>query len=69
MDRLISVAARAVGCAENTLRDLERRKIIHPTRDRLGRRVFSEADVAAARAHITRYRQQILAAQTSDATP
>lgn len=48
----ISGAAQACGCAEGTLRRLEARGIIHPTRDSAGRRLFTEADIAAARAHL-----------------
>jgi MerR family transcriptional regulator/heat shock protein HspR len=47
----ISAAARAVGVAPDTLRDYERRGIVAPVRDSSGRRLFSEADIEAARRH------------------
>jgi DNA-binding transcriptional MerR regulator len=50
----ISAAARQVPCAEDTLRALERRDVIHPFRDSAGRRLFTAHDIAAARAHLGR---------------
>jgi len=47
----ISAAARDVGVAPDTLRDYERRGIVAPVRDSTGRRLFSVADIEAARAH------------------
>jgi len=50
----ISAAARACGCAEDTLRRLDAQKVVSPVRDSGGRRLFSQADIEAARAHLTR---------------
>ena len=50
----ISAAARQVPCAEDTLRSLERRKVIQPFRDSAGRRLFTEHDIAVARAYLGR---------------
>ncbi|MCP5328575.1 MAG: MerR family DNA-binding transcriptional regulator [Sinobacteraceae bacterium] len=50
----ISAAARACGCAEDTLRRLDAQGIVSPVRDSGGRRLFSQADIEAARAHLTR---------------
>jgi hypothetical protein len=55
--RGVSDAARAVGCAEQTMRSLERRGVIRPLRDSAGRRLFSESDVAAARSYIEKKRR------------
>jgi DNA-binding transcriptional MerR regulator len=52
--RGISGAAREVPCAEGTLRALERRGVIQPIRDSAGRRLFSDANISAARAHLGR---------------
>jgi hypothetical protein len=52
--RGISGAAREVPCAEGTLRALERRGVITPIRDSAGRRLFSDANIFAARAHLGR---------------
>jgi len=49
-----SGAARQVPCAEDTLRALERRGVIQPLRDDAGRRLFTAADIAAARRHLGR---------------
>jgi DNA-binding transcriptional MerR regulator len=53
----ISAAARLSGCAENTLRELERRGVVHPIRDSAGRRLFGNDDIAAARRHLGRQDQ------------
>ena len=50
----ISGAARRVGCAEDTLRALERRGLVRPLRDDAGRRLFTLADIEAARKHLGR---------------
>jgi DNA-binding transcriptional MerR regulator len=47
----ISAAAREVPCAENTLRELDRRGIVKPMRDSAGRRLFGDSDIRAARAY------------------
>lgn len=54
MDNLlgISAAAHKVGCAEGTLRSLDKRGIIKPIRDSAGRRLFSMKDVDAARKYL-----------------
>jgi DNA-binding transcriptional MerR regulator len=48
-DRGISEAAREVPCAEGTMRRLDKRGIVKPTRDPWGRRLFGDDDIAAAR--------------------
>jgi DNA-binding transcriptional MerR regulator len=53
-DKGISAAARLSECAEATLRDYERRGIVHPIRDSAGRRLFGDDDIAAARRHLGR---------------
>ena len=50
----ISAAARRVGCAEDTLRALERRGVIRPFRDSASRRLFTDHDITVARAHLGR---------------
>lgn len=55
-DQGISAAARQVPCAENTMRMLELRKVVHPIRDSAGRRLFGESDIRAARAYLQRSR-------------
>jgi DNA-binding transcriptional MerR regulator len=57
----ISSAARNVPCAEGTLRSLERRGVIAPVRDTAGRRLFSEADLIAAREFLNRSPQREVA--------
>jgi len=47
----IGPAARKVGVSEATLRDWSDRGIVSPIRDSVGRRLFSEADIARAREH------------------
>lgn len=57
----ITEAARAVGCAENTLRNLAARGVIKPLRladGRCARYVFSQADIRAARKHLARGRRK-----------
>lgn len=54
----ISAAARAVPCAEGTLRALDRRGIITPRRDSAGRRLFTQDDINAARSHLGRAANQ-----------
>ncbi len=44
----ISAAARAVPCAEMTLRNYEKRGVLHPMRDSAGRRLFSANDILLA---------------------
>jgi DNA-binding transcriptional MerR regulator len=53
-DKGISAAARAAECAEATLRELERRGVVHPIRDSAGRRLFDDNDIEAARRHLGR---------------
>lgn len=48
----ISGAARRVPCPENYLRVLEKRGVISPARDNTGRRIFTESEITAARAHL-----------------
>jgi DNA-binding transcriptional MerR regulator len=50
----ISAAARQVGCAENTLRKLELRDVLHPFRDSAGRRLYTDRDILTARNHFAR---------------
>ena len=50
----ISSAARQVPCAEGTLRGMEARGLLKPQRDTAGRRLFTDADIAAARELINR---------------
>ncbi len=50
----ISGAARQVPCPENYLRVLEKRGVIAPVRDNTGRRIFTDTDIAAARAYVAR---------------
>lgn len=50
----ISGAARQVPCPENYLRVLEKRGVITPVRDNTGRRIFSDSEIAAARAYLAR---------------
>jgi DNA-binding transcriptional MerR regulator len=50
----ISAAARRVGCAENTLRQLELRDVLHPFRDSAGRRLYTDLDILTARNHFAR---------------
>ena len=50
--RGVSDAARAAGCAEQTLRAMEARGVIAPMRDSKGRRLFTESDIAEARTHL-----------------
>lgn len=50
----ISAAAQLVPCAEDTLRDLDSRGVIHPMRDSARRRLFTEADIKAARISLGR---------------
>jgi hypothetical protein len=50
----ISAAARKVGCAENTLRKLEHRDILHPFRDSAGRRLYTDVDIVTARNYFAR---------------
>jgi DNA-binding transcriptional MerR regulator len=45
----ISAAARDVGVAAETLREYERRGVVAPLRDSTGRRLYSAADIEAAR--------------------
>ena len=51
-------AARAVGCAEDTVRRAARSGVIPDRRDTAGRRIFFHADVEALREHIRRYRRK-----------
>jgi DNA-binding transcriptional MerR regulator len=53
-DKGIAQAARAVPCAEGTMRRLDRLGVVHPIRDPWGRRLFGDDDVLAARAHLAR---------------
>jgi DNA-binding transcriptional MerR regulator len=50
----IAQAAREVGCSEWALRRLERRGVVAPTRDPWSRRLYSDADIAAAREHFSK---------------
>ena len=47
----ISEAAKRVGVHWCTLRDLEKRGLIHPARSLSGHRLYSEQDLALIRAH------------------
>jgi DNA-binding transcriptional MerR regulator len=49
----ISSAARHIGCAEDTVRDLDRRGIIKPRRDSAGRRQLTDKDIETARAYLS----------------
>jgi DNA-binding transcriptional MerR regulator len=60
-DKGISRAAREAECAEGTLRRLEKRGVINPLRDSGGRRLFSNDDVAAARAYLANQRSRATA--------
>ncbi|MCC6197226.1 MAG: hypothetical protein IT518_22450 [Burkholderiales bacterium] len=53
-DQGTSAAARQVPCAENTMRMLERRKVVRPIRDSGGRRLFGPSDIRAAREYLKR---------------
>ena len=46
----IGPAARRVDRSEGTLRDWERRGLIKPIRDSLGRRLYTDADIEMMRA-------------------
>jgi DNA-binding transcriptional MerR regulator len=48
----ISSAARQIGCAEDTVRRLDKRGVIKPIRDSAGRRQLSDADIEAARQYL-----------------
>jgi hypothetical protein len=48
----ISVAAREVPCAEGTLRAMD--GVLNPIRDSAGRRLYTQANIEAARAHLAR---------------
>jgi DNA-binding transcriptional MerR regulator len=52
----ISAAARQIGCAENTLRKLELRDVLHPFRDSAGRRLYTDSDIVIARNYFARRR-------------
>lgn len=45
--------ARAAGFCVETIRSLERRGVLKPRRDAIGRRIFTDADLAA----LLRYRE------------
>lgn len=47
----LSAAARAVPCSESSLRNYERRGIVHPIRDSANRRLFSANDIDRARVY------------------
>lgn len=49
-----SAAARQASVAEDTLRRYEQLGVIHPARDSSGRRIYTEADVQAAREYRAR---------------
>ncbi|MGH2670537.1 MAG: MerR family transcriptional regulator [bacterium] len=49
MDIRLPLAATIVGRSRNTIMRWEARGYIEPQRDRLGRRVFCEADIARLR--------------------
>ena len=48
----IGEVAALVGVHPNTIRNLERRGLLHPTRDWTGQRRFTEKDVAALYAFV-----------------
>lgn len=50
----LSAAARAVPCSESSLRNYERRGIVHPIRDSANRRLFSIHDIELAKAYRSR---------------
>jgi DNA-binding transcriptional MerR regulator len=52
----ISEAAHKALCSEGTLRRLDAEGVVTPTRDPWGRRLFSQADVEAVKAHLARKR-------------
>jgi DNA-binding transcriptional MerR regulator len=55
----ISHTARKMGCAEGTVRDLDRRGIIHPIRDSANRRLFGDDDVEAGQEYLQRTRAAV----------
>ena len=57
----ISAAARQIGCAENTLRKLELRDVLHPFRDSAGRRLYTDLDILTARNHFARRQDGVAA--------
>jgi DNA-binding transcriptional MerR regulator len=58
----ISSAARQIGCAEDTVRQLDKRGVIKPIRDSGGRRLLSDADIAAAREYLSQQKRHSSAA-------
>jgi len=59
-----SGAARCLGCAEGTVRDLERRGLLHAARTASGLRLFDPAEVARlaeARAEAARRKRHVVA--------
>ena len=53
-----SGAAREVVCTEHTMRALAARGVVSPIRDSAGRRLYSKADIEAARAYLARARKR-----------
>jgi DNA-binding transcriptional MerR regulator len=51
-------AARAVGCAEDTVRRAARAGVIPDRRDTAGRRIFFDADIETLRHHLRNYRRK-----------
>jgi hypothetical protein len=51
-------AARAVGCAEDTVRRAARAGVVPDRRDTAGRRVFFDADIDVLRQHVRNYRRK-----------
>jgi DNA-binding transcriptional MerR regulator len=45
----VAEAARLVGVSEATLRDYDKRGVVHPVRDGSGRRIFTDTDVKRAK--------------------
>ncbi len=60
--RGISAAARELEVSEGTMRSLEKRGLIRPIRDTANRRLYSDADMRAARESLRRYQVRKAAA-------
>lgn len=49
----VATTAKRSGATESLVRDLDRRGIVHASRDSQGRRLFSEADVQRIRQYVS----------------
>ena len=57
-----AVAARGEKCSEDTMRRLHQIGVVKPERDRWGKRMFGDDDVAAAREYLASRRSKSAAA-------